>query len=114
MPTVMVVPETEGFEFDVSHENLVWVTKKLGKPQLARREVRYLAPLWLKGGVGVTRVYHILSSRDAGEATEFELGNSFVLKSTWNKSGQRRRFEYHDLSAFGFAEISPGLLLAIP
>ena len=114
MPTVMVVPETEEFAFHVSHENVVWVTKKLGVPQLAEREARYLAPLWLKDPAGVTRVYHIIASNDAGDSTEIALGNSFVLSSPWDNPGQRRRFEYHDLSEFGLVEICPGLLFSHP
>jgi len=59
-------------------------------------------------------VYHHLSARDAGKATKFKRGHSLVLQSTWNKSGQRRRFAHHDLSAFGVADSSLGLWRAIP
>lgn len=110
MPQVMVVPETEEYEFHVSHENVVWITKTLGVPQLDNREARYLAPLWIKEPAGVTRIYHIISLNDAGESTEIALGNSFVLTSPWNAPGQRRRFEYHPLAEFGLLEICPGLL----
>jgi hypothetical protein len=40
MPRVMVVPETEDFEMDVSHGNVVWVTKKLGVPRLEDNDAR--------------------------------------------------------------------------
>ena len=92
MPNVIVVPETEDFEHDVSHRN-----------------VQYLAPFWT-GGRGVNRVYHIVDVRDAGDSTEIELGNSFVLRCRWTKIGQNRRFEYHPLADFGLSEIKPGLL----
>jgi hypothetical protein len=35
MPQVMVVPDTEEYEFHVSHENVVWITKKVS-PFLSR------------------------------------------------------------------------------
>lgn len=110
MPKVIVVPETEEYQFDVSHKNLVWITKKLGVPKLKDRDVSYLAPLWIGEPQGVTRIFHIVDWRDIEHATEIEIGNSFRLKKTWNEPGQRRRFEYEDLSVFGFHEIEPGLL----
>jgi hypothetical protein len=110
----MVVPEPAGFEVDGSHENGVWVPKKWGNPQLARSEGRSVAPLWLNGGIGVTRVDHNRAVRDAGEATAFKRGHALVLPSPWSTSGQRRRFASPDLSVFDVAEISPGLLRAIP
>lgn len=113
MPRVMVVPETEEFEMDVSHDNVVWVTKKLGIPHLDDNDARYIAPLWLKSGGTVTRIYHILGARDDGESTEIKLGNSFVLRTPWSDAGQHRRFEYRELAEFGMAEICPGLLLCL-
>jgi len=111
MPKVIVVPETEEYVLDVSHENSVWVTKSLGTPRLEEHGADYLAPLWLKEPSGVIRIYHILDVANIGHATELKLGNSFVLPQPWNATGQRRRFEYHNLEEFGFAEIKPGLLL---
>ena len=113
MPKVNVVPETEEYALDVSHSNTVWVTKALGTPRLEDHQATYLAPLWLKEPAGVTRIYHILGAVDIEHATEISLGNSFVITSAWDALGQRRRFEYHDLSDFGFVEIKPGLLLYI-
>ena len=111
MPTVIVVPETEEFEHDVSHRNVVWINKNLGVPQLKERDARYLAPFWTGPARGVNRVYHIVDVRDAVGSTEIELGNSFVVSSKWKNMGQPRRFEYHPLAAFGFTEIRPGLLI---
>lgn len=68
MTKVIVVPETEDYALDVSHSDTVWVTKNLGTPRLVEHQVGYLAPLWLKEPVGVTRIYHILSVADAGHA----------------------------------------------
>jgi len=110
MIKVIVVPETVEYALDVSHTDLVWVNKALGVPKLEEHNARYLAPLWLKDPVGVTRIYHILHTKDAGSSTEISLGNSFVLLETWNSPGQRRRFEYEDLATFGLVEICPGLL----
>lgn len=111
MSKVIVVPETEDYTLDVSHANVVWITKALGNPKLKDHDARYLAPLWLKQPSGVTRIYHILDVLDAATSTEIRLGNSFTLDQPWDSPGQRRRFEYHNLSTFGFAEICPGLLL---
>ena len=110
MPTVIVVPETEDFEHDVSHRNLVWINKNLGVPRLKHHDTRYLAPYWTGPVGGVKRVYHIVDVRDAGNTTEIELGNSFVVSSKWKNMGQPRRFEYHSLAEFGLCEIKPGLL----
>ncbi|PMR73565.1 hypothetical protein [Billgrantia endophytica] len=113
MPKVMIVPETDEYALDVSHSNTVWVTKALGTPRLDEHHAPYLAPLWLKAPSGVTRIYHILGVKDIGHATEISLGNSFILPESWDAPGQRRRFEYRDLSDFGFVEIKQGLLLHI-
>ena len=113
MTKVMIVPETDEYALDVSHSNTVWVTKALGTPRLDEHRASYLAPLWLKEPSGVTRLYHILDVTDIGHATEISLGNSFVLPIRWDAPGQRRRFEYNDLSSFGFVEIKPGLLLHV-
>lgn len=113
MPKVMVVPETEDYEFHVSHENLVWITKNLGVPQLETHDARYIAPFWLKGTAGVTRIYHVLEVTDTEDSTEIALGNSFVLPNAWDSVGQRRRFEYHELQEFGFVEAWPGMLVRI-
>ena len=112
MTNVIVVPETEEYQLDVSHRYVVWINRNLGVPQLEDNEARYLAPFWIWENEGVNRVYHIVDVRDAGESTEIELGNSFVLPSRWTNIGQKRRFEYHPLAHFGFLEIRPGLLIA--
>jgi hypothetical protein len=39
----------------------------------------------------VTRIYHIVSSRDEGVSTEIKLGNSFVLRNPWNDAGPLKR-----------------------
>lgn len=110
MPNVIVVPETEDFQLDVSHRNLIWINKNLGVPRLKEWNAQYLAPFWTGPVGGVKRVYHIVDVRSAGDSTEIELGNSFVVSSKWKNMGQPRRFEYHSLDEFGFSEIKPGLL----
>lgn len=113
MANVIVVPETADYFHDVSHHNLVWISKKLGTPQMKRREANYLAPFWIGDNEGVNRLFHVTGVRDTEDSTEVVLGNSFVLPSNWTDIGQRRRFEYHPLRKFGFVEIRPGLLLHI-
>ncbi len=113
MANVIVVPETKEFRLDVSHRNLVWVSKKLGIPKLKHRQANYLAPFWIGEDEGVSRLYHIVGAEDCPETTDLILGNSFVLPTKWTAAGQRRRFEYHPLTSFGFVEIKPGLLLFI-
>ena len=111
---VIVVPETEGFEYHVSHESKVWIGGGLGRPKLEERSANYLVPLWVGGG-RADRIYHILgASTGADGVTEIRLGNSFVLAEPWSDMGQHRRFEYKDLSDFGMAEIRPGLLFPCP
>lgn len=113
MINVIVVPETEGYKIDVSHENVVWITKNLGVPDLDGRKARYLAPFWITDKFrGVNRLFHIDDIITYEKVTEIYLGNSFVTK-TWNKMGQNRRFEYHLLENFGLRELQPGLLIEI-
>lgn len=113
MPGVIVVPETSDFEHDVSHKNVIWINKNLGVPKLDDHDAHYIAPLWIGEKPGVNRIYHILSVDDVGHSTELKLGNSFVLKQPWREAGQHRRFEYHQLSDFGFVQVCPGLLVPI-
>lgn len=47
MPRVIVVPETEDFEHDVSHKNEIWINDNLGEPLLTKHDARYLAPFWI-------------------------------------------------------------------
>jgi hypothetical protein len=111
MPTVIVVPETDGFRLDVSHDDTVWINIALGVPKLAEHDANYLAPCWLGATRnGVWRVYHIISAITGPTNTAIRLGNSFVLPQPWNGMGQHRRFEYHPLSALGLEEFSAGLL----
>ena len=59
----------------------------------------------------MNRVFHITKmTKSNNGATEIELGNSFVVPMPWNNMGNPRKFEYHDLSSFGFEEFSNGLL----
>ena len=44
MPNVIVVPETEDFEHDVSHRNVVWINRNLGIPRLKAHDARYVDP----------------------------------------------------------------------
>jgi len=111
MPSVIVVPETEDFEFIVSHENFVWINENLGNPKLEERNATYLAPLWIKDGY-VSRIYHIIEAV-FGTERYIKLGNSFILTRHWRNHGQSRRFEYHDLKEFSMVEIAPGLLFEI-
>ena len=113
MLSVIVVPETSEFIHDVSHGDVVWINKKLGVPHLETHNARYLAPLWLGVNLGVYRIYHILSADVIDNLTEIRLGNSFVLRKPWRKARQHRRFEYHDLSEFGFVEHCPGIIVPI-
>jgi hypothetical protein len=112
MSTVIVVPETDGFKLDVSHNDTVWINSNLGVPDLAARGTGYLAPCWLTSPRGVRRIYHILSATPGSGTTPtvIRLGHSFVLGQLWDRMGQHRRFEYHPLSAFGMRETSPGML----
>jgi hypothetical protein len=108
--SVLVVPETEEFTVDVSHNNVVWINKKLGEPNLKGRNAKYLMPYWLKEPEGANRIYHIFEMKEHDNCYGIYLGNSFVLSETWGSIGQKRRFEYWDLSEFDFVEICPGLL----
>jgi hypothetical protein len=111
MPNVLVVPETDDYRHHVSHCGLVWVTKKLGVPDLHKNNATYLAPFWIGKDEGVNRVFHILNVQDRQENndTEFQLGNSFVLRETWTGMIQHRKFEYRALSTFGLRELNPEL-----
>lgn len=112
MPQVIIVPESDEYQLDVSHNGVVWINKNLGRPQLDTREARYLGPLWLDIG-GVNRLYHIVGVEEKSGAWELELGNSFVLPDVWQRAGQHRRFEYADLSDFDMVEVREGLLIPV-
>lgn len=81
MPNVIVVPETEEFTNHVSHENVIWITSKLGTPKLKKKNATYVAPYWLHGTKGVNRIYHIAEFKTGEKAATFVLGNSFVVQS---------------------------------
>jgi hypothetical protein len=112
MISVIVVPETEDFEFIVSHDNIVWINEKLGKPKLEERNTHYIIPFWLKECYA-DRIYHVLNYKFDGDKHFIKLGNSFVLPKKWTDIFQPRRFEYHELQEFGLTEICPGLLTTI-
>ncbi len=112
MISVIVVPETEEFEFIVSHDNLVQINEKLGNPKLEERNTKYIIPFWLKECYA-DRIYHILDYKFDGKRRYIKLGNSFVLPKKWTEICQPRRFEYHELSEFEMTEICPGLLTTI-
>ena len=110
--TVIAVPEKKGFEKATSHDNEIYINKKLGVPNLKGRNTHYAAPVWLDAKEkGATRVYHILDTYDTSDCTVLILGNSFVLKEVWNNMGNNRKFEYHSLESFDFVEIKEGLLM---
>ena len=112
MIQVIVVPETNEFKEDVSHENIVYVSLKLGVPNLDGRDARYVAPCWLHAEEpGVRRIYHILSTFNDGQNTILRLGNSFLLEKVWNGMGQSRRYEYHALKSFDYVEVQEGYLM---
>ena len=108
--SVLVVPETGKFTEDVSHHNVVWINKSLGKPKLKGRNAKYLVPYWLKEPEGANRIYHILDLEEHEECYGIHLGNSFVLPEQWKGMAQKRRFEYWNLSDFQFVEVCSGLL----
>jgi len=108
MINVIVVPEKEKFIEDVSHENIVWINKALGTPNLKGRNAKYLVPFWCTDeNRGAKRIYHILDIED----NEITLGNSFIIEKEWNKMGQYRKFEYHSLESFNFVEVKDGFLI---
>ncbi len=112
-PNVIIVPETDEFIRPVSHKRVIWININLGKPLLEERNVHYIAPYWLQDDRGADSVYHILSARVDGEATEITLGNSFVLPKPLTGLIQRRAFSYKRLSELGFIEIREGLLMPL-
>lgn len=109
---VIVVPETDDFEYHVSHGNVVWINGSLGTPQLEARNVKYLVPYWLKE-TRATRIFQITDVGIEEGNTAIYLGHSFVLPKSWNKMGSHRKFEYFPLKEFGMTEISEGYLMRI-
>lgn len=108
MINVIVVPEKKEYIEHVSHENIVWINKDLGRPKLKERNAKYLVPYWCTNeNRGAKRIYHILGIKD----NEITLGNSFVIEKEWNKMNQFRKFEYHPLESFNFIEVKDGFLI---
>lgn len=114
MEKVIIIPETKEFTLHVSHENIAWTNKNLGEPKIEEHNVKYLAPFWLKGNEGITRLYHIIDFSESENAYSFQLGNSFILDEPLNELSQRRVFSYRSLYDFGFIEIGKGLLTRVP
>ena len=112
MISVIVVPETEDFEFNVSHENVIWINENLGNPQLVKRNTNYCIPFWIKEGYA-NRIFHIIDFKFNKKERYIKLGNSFLLPTIWKKIGQNRRFEYHNLKDFGLTEITPGIVIPL-
>ncbi|MCG2760073.1 MAG: hypothetical protein L6407_02520 [Candidatus Delongbacteria bacterium] len=110
MINVIVVPENDNFKIDVSYRNIVGIDKNIGIPNLEQQNAKYLAPYWLsKDFKGVNRIYHI-EGFDS-KTNEIKLGNSFILKNSWNQMGNHRKFEYHSLESFNFVEVNEGYLI---
>jgi len=110
MINVIVVPEVESFKIDVSYRNVVWINKNIGTPRLKERNARYLVPYWLTKDIkGVNRIYHIEGFDPKNN--EIILGNSFIIRNSWDKMGNHRKYEYHTLESFDFVEVKEGLLI---
>ncbi len=113
MINVIVVPETDEFKHDLFHGEEIYINDALGEPNLANRNVKYIAPYLLKEQ-RVLRVYEILEMRHVPPSYEIYLGNSYRVKNGgWNAMGQHRKFEYHALDKFGFKEIEKGFLATL-
>jgi len=112
MISVIIVPETKDFEFNVSHENIIWINKNLGCPKLENRNTNYCIPFWIKEGYA-NRIFHIIDFQFDSNDRYIKLGNSFLLPKKWTNIGQNRRFEYHNLKEFELTEIIPGILMPI-
>jgi hypothetical protein len=110
MISVIVVPETEEFEFTLSRDNIVKINEHLGNPKLKERNTRYLIPFWLKECYA-DRIYQIVDYKFNSQDRYIKLGNSFMLPKNWVDICQPRRFEYHDLKEFEMTELCPGLLI---
>ncbi|MDR2900021.1 MAG: hypothetical protein LBV20_00675 [Treponema sp.] len=110
MISVIVVPETEDFEFTISRDNEVCINEHLGNPKLKERNARYLIPFWLKECYA-DRIYHIVDYNFDSDKRYIKLGNSFLLPKKWTEICQPRRFEYHELEEFEMTEICSGLLV---
>lgn len=109
---VIVVPETDEYKFGTYQDNVIWINKTLGRPDLNGWDARYIAPFWLSGSnIGVDRVFEIINISEGENVYEIYLGNSFVVEN-WDKMHQHRRFEYHPLRSFNLIEIKSGLLLS--
>lgn len=111
---VIVVPEKREYIQDTTFLNEIYINSDLGEPRLKERNAKYVAPFWLdEKEQGVDRIYHILEMNSFQHAHVIRLGNSFILDRKWQNMGGHRKFEYHELNDFGFAEIKDGLLLKL-
>jgi hypothetical protein len=110
MISVIVVPETEEFEFNISHDNEVCINEHLGNPKLKERNTRYVIPFSLKECYA-DRIFHIVDYNFDSDKRYIKLGNSFMLPKKWTEICQQGRFEYHDLTEFEMTEICPGILV---
>ena len=107
---VIVVPEDEFFAKRLALEHIIFINKNLGNPKL--KNVRYAAPYILdKNNRGVHRLYHIIEVTHDENSTILKLGNSFLLKETWDKMKQFQKFQYENLDDFNLIEIKKGLLM---
>jgi hypothetical protein len=110
MINVIVVPENDNFKIDVSYRNIVAFEKNTQIPGLKEHNAKYLAPYWLtKNFKGVNRIFHI-EGLDP-ETNEIKLGNSFVLKNSWDQMSNHRNYELHCLESFNLIEVNEGYLI---
>lgn len=112
---VIVVPELQEYLEEFYHDNKVWISAKLGRPQLEENNAKYLAPFWLTDDRGVNRIFEIEKMEKYEEAGLYviTLGNSYKLEKSFLSERKPRRFEYHPLSAFGVEEGQGATLLPI-
>jgi hypothetical protein len=108
--SVIVVPELEEFKYDAFNGEVIHIHATLGEPKLKEHNAKYVAPYWLDVD-RVERIYEIIEMHLTGDSYQIYLGNSYVLKETWDEIKQRRKFEYHSLESFGFKEVINGFLV---
>jgi len=111
---VIVVPENNEFKHETSHELVVYTNKILGEPQILKRNAKYLVPFWLDKQ-HADRIFHINPFKVNNHPTcySIDLGNSFKLKTKWDRMSSHLRFEYWPLEEFGLKELTEGILVPI-
>lgn len=108
---VMLVPQGGAIESQPVRNDIVSISKELGRPNLEHWNCKYIIPFWLRDRKAANRIFQIKGKVVEKEnCFEITLGNSYLLPELLLKSRSHRRFVYEPLYRLKLIELSDGVL----